>query len=388
MMNVDSSHDFDIAEIIYLKIKQIASYILNILGTLFIRFRKFLALPYCYFKFVDWKVCTASRYQVFKDFLYIFFKLKYYPENYGYCRFWEKERDEWKYYYGSNYDAYQSYKLEKEVQRKEYQILFEDKQVCQQLCDGAGLNMPKCVGVLYPSGDYRSKLASLFRDSDQEQLIIKPVLGQAGQGIFLARKEKDTIRLKTKKNEIGLDDLLLKERCVVQEVIELDERLSIISSAASLRLITFITKSDEIIIFSGELLMSVGDSYLSNWSAGGIQIGVHMETGMLMEIGSDKTGRLYKEHPTSKLIFKEFQIPKWKEILDFAIKVQATFPYYKLLGPDITLSKDGPILYEINATPDLASTEQVVGPLLANKRIRDEFRSYDLFINKYQKRLS
>ena len=60
------------------------------------RILRFIALPYCYFFLVNWKECTASRLQVLKDLLYIFFKLKYYPDNYSPCRFWEKDRKEWK----------------------------------------------------------------------------------------------------------------------------------------------------------------------------------------------------------------------------------------------------------------------------------------------------
>jgi len=52
-----------------------------------------------------------------------------------------------------------------------------------------------------------------------------------------------------------------------------------------------------------------------------------------------------------------------------------------MLGPDITLTCNGPILYEINATPDLSSTEQSCGPLLKNERILEEFKKYDLLIN-------
>lgn len=385
---MDMENGNDIAEILYLKLKQHIIAAFTIGGTFFVRFRKFLALPYCYFKFVNWEECTSSRYQVIKDFLYIFFWLKYYPENYSYCRFWEKDRDQWKYYYGSNYDAYQKYKLEKEVQRKEYQIIFSDKEVCQQMCDGTGLKMPRCVGVLDPSEDYRQKFESFFKSGAANQLIVKPARGSSGQGIVFAEYNGDKIHLKKKSHSFDLNSFVIKERCIVQEVVQLDERILMLTSAASFRIVTLLTKSNEILALSGEMLLAVDGGFLSNWSAGGITVGIDLDSGMLMEYGFDKLGLTYKKHPKTGVEFKEFKVPNWKEILTFAKKVQETFPYFKMLGPDIALSKEGPVLYEINATPDLASSEQVVGPYLSVKRIREEFGKYNLLINKYQKHLT
>ena len=378
----------DLAEKMYFKLQNAYYFAVNIAGTLFIRFRKFLALPYCYFKFVNWKECTASRYQVVKDFIYIFFRLKYFPENYGYCRLWEKNREDWKYYYGSNYDAYQKYRLEKEVQKKEYQIIFNDKEVCQQLCSGTGLKMPECIGVLRPSDNLRIHLEDYFSSRLANKMIIKPACGAGGKGIIIASKENSAIKLvDSKKKRIDIDSFIINERYIVQEVVTLDERILELTSAASFRLVTLLTKSNEILVLSGEMLVAVDGGYLSNWSAGGITIGIRLESGMLMDYGFDKSGLKYRKHPVTGIIFNEFQVPNWHTILEFAKKVQATFPYFKMLGPDIGLSKEGPVLYEINATPDLASSEQVVGPYLANERIRKEFARYDLLINKYQKTL-
>ena len=83
------------------------------------RFLRFLALPYCFSK-VNWKECTKTKTQVAFDFLYIFFRLKYFPDNYSPCRLWEKNRAEWAYYYGSNYDPYQRRQLRKVVQPAAY----------------------------------------------------------------------------------------------------------------------------------------------------------------------------------------------------------------------------------------------------------------------------
>ena len=53
---------------------------------------------------VNWDECDRNKILVCYDHLYIFFALKYFPDNYTSCRLWEKPRSEWKYYYGRGYD--------------------------------------------------------------------------------------------------------------------------------------------------------------------------------------------------------------------------------------------------------------------------------------------
>jgi len=316
---------------------------------------------------------------VILDFLYIFFKLKYYPENYGYCRLWEKDRDSWKYYYGSNYDAYQSYKLGKEVQRKEYQILFKDKEVCHKMCTGAGLRVPHIYGALDPNEDYISKLRDLT--SHHEKLVIKPVIGHGGHGVQLVKNINGSILLGDSINSYNLEDLVLTERHLIQEFIEQDDRLSILTSSASIRIITLYTRSGEVLVINSEINTAVDNNIISNWSAGGVAISIDIKSGRLHETGFDKQGHMHYEHPTSNIKFSDYVIPDWSEIVEFAINIQKAFPYYRILGPDITLSHYGPMLYEINATPDLAGSEQSNGPLLANEEVLHEFMQYDLLIN-------
>ena len=384
-MNIyNNQDDF---ETLYFKSKLFLDKYSRIFSTFLIRIRKFLMLPYCYFKFVNWNECKTSRIQVIYDLLYIFFKLKYYPENYGYCRLWEKDRSEWKYYYGSNYDAYQKYKLEKEIAKKEYEIVFEDKEVCQQVCEACNLNIPKCVGFLAPDDNILGKLNEFFQTTKKNRLIVKPVRGRGGRDILLAKRNDDSIKIYRMKTELNNEKISLKERCIVQEYIEQDKELTRLTTSASIRMTTFYSKSNEILLIGGEVLTAVDSDYLSNWSAGGVTISVDLETGRLHEKGYDKNGREYRTHPSSNIVFKDYVMPRWDEIKAFAIKIQTSCPYYRMLGPDITLTKDGPILYEINATPDLSSTEQSCGPLLRNKRLLKEFNEYDLLISKAQKDL-
>lgn len=383
---MDSNKIGNIIELIYLSFKKYLYLAPNYLEPYFRRFIRFLALPYYFFIKINWEECTVPKIQVVKDLLYIFFYLKYYPDNYSACRLYEKERRLWHYYYGSNYDPYQRITLRK-IQPKEYEILFEDKEVCMQLCSGLNLPLPKTFGVVDPKGSYRDDLIRMINSNDQKEIIVKPVRGSAGRGIVKVCNINGNIMIKYKDKETNIESYVLNERSLVQEVVSQDPRVAKISEVSinTIRILTLLTKFNDVLILGSTMRFGVGNSYIDNWSAGGVAVGVNVNNGTLKDIAYDKHGNQYFVHPVSKVVFHGFVIPQWNEVSGLAKKVQSQFPYYKLLGLDVAITSDGPVIIEINAFPDFVFQEQTSGPLLADKNNLNEFNNYNLLINKYQK---
>jgi hypothetical protein len=349
---------------------------------------RFLALPYAYFFLVNWKECTVSPVQVFKDFLYIFFVLKDYPNYYTVFRFWEKDRSEWKYYYGSNYNPYQKARLRKEVQRKEYQILFDDKYVCHQLCSRANFPLPEFIGYLEPTDDIQSIITKLFVDSPNRKLIIKNSRGKGGKDIFLVSKLNGLIRISDGKQEISLDDFQLKYPSIIQEQITQHPELNRISkSVNTVRIETLLTREKEVILLGAFIRFGLNNHFLDNQCVGGLSVGVDLDKGALYESAMNSKGEKFYQHPDSGFKFHGYVIPFWKEIVELSKRVQSYFSYYKLVGSDIAVSPDGPVLIEINAIPDHAGLEMDYGPVLKDERVWKEFMKYDLLINKLSRKL-
>lgn len=350
---------------------------------------RFLALPYCYIKLVNWEECSTSKYQVLKDLFYIFSKLKYFPDNYSPCRFWEKKRSLWSYYYGSSYNPLQRAKLRKEVQRFEYINIFNDKEVCELLARGMGVTLPLYYGIVSPEGYYKDLIKEILRTNGGKSIIIKPVKGSAGRGIVVAYAKQDKVYIKTGNVERNIDEFKLLERAIIQEVIQQDDTIANISSSSvnTIRTVTLYTNSNDAIVISATMRFGVGAAYVDNWSAGGVAVGVDCKAGKLMEVAYDKKGRQYLMHPGSKFLFNGFQIPRWSEVVSMSVEVQKKCPFFKLLGLDIAITNNGPVLIEINPDPDLIFQEQTAGPLLRDDKVLEEFYKYDLLINKFQKAL-
>lgn len=352
---------------------------------------RFVALPYCLFFLVNWKDCARSAIGVVADLLYIFFRLKYYPDNYSPCRLAEKPREAWSYYYGSTYNPHPRKRLRKEVQPYEYQVIFNDKAVSELLCRGVGLSLPRYFGEIEPVEQYARKIDAIFAANESlKKIIIKPVLGHAGRGIEVAYRSGSQIVVKTGAGVVPLQDYRLQGRAIVQEYIQQHPRIAEIASSSvnTIRLVTLCTKSGEVILVSAAMRFGVGNAHVDNWSSGGIAVGVDHHTGRLMEVAFDKHGNRFRVHPDTQQAFLGFQLPFWEETVEIATRLQTAINVYKLIGVDVAITPDGPILIEMNANPDIVFQEQTAGPLLQDRRVLQAFFEYGLLYNDAQLRLA
>lgn len=376
-------------ENIYIKLLSIVNSIIVLSIPYFRRVLRFLALPYCFFKLINWNECTVPRFQVIKDLLYIFFILKYFPDNYSLCRLWEKERSEWIFYYGSIYDPYQRGRLRKHVQKKEYEIVFKNKDICHKLCQASNLPVPKQYGLIEPLGDYKKTIREIFEENKLEKVIIKPVEGRGGKGILLAYlvddpgPENQQIMIQDGSERIMLKNFVLTQTATIQHFLNQDSSLSVIApSVNTLRVVTLYTVDNQVLVVGALMRFGKDNAYVDNTSRGGVAVGVNLESGTLKCVGYDLMSRKYYTHPTSKFIFEDHKIPHWDDALLLARKTQNEFSFYKLLGIDIAITADGPVIVEINGAYDNVGFEQKCGPILSDSRVRHEFKRHNLLINR------
>ncbi|MCR8915811.1 hypothetical protein FDP08_03460 [Marinobacter panjinensis] len=351
------------------------------------RFLRFLALPYCFSK-VNWKECTKSKTQVAFDFLFIFFRLKYYPDNYSPCRLWEKSKSEWVYYYGSNYDPYQRRQLRKSVQPRAYEIVFQDKVLSEMLCTAKNIATPEIIRIV-KEGENIERVAQELAKRELRNLIFKPRSGKGGGGITCTQFEDGEVNAIQKGLVVPLGGIKAESELIVQEFITQHKDMSRISeSTNTIRAVTIKKINGEILIVGTYARFGVGTSKVDNLSQGGICVSVDIDTGKLAQSGFDRMSQVFQEHPTSRVQFAGYQLPQWERVIALAKEVQAAFEFYPLLGMDLAITEKGPVVIEINSGYDNVDLEQARGPILKNSEVCSAFKEYNLLINKYQKNLN
>lgn len=103
--------------------------------------------------------------------------------------------------------------------------------------------------------------------------------------------------------------------------------------------------------------MAVGDNHVvDNLHAGGIAAGIDLATGELgpaSNLGADVRLGWIEQHPDSGAPILGFRLPHWERMRPFVEHAHGGFADRVLIGWDIALTADGPILVEANGAPDL-----------------------------------
>lgn len=209
---------------------------------------------------------------------------------------------------------------------KNYHIISE-KQVLNLLSDG---NL-----IVKPSVDSGGgKGVSLFLDSDNEKEILKYI--QCCSDV------------------------------IVQKVARQHESMEAINATSlnTIRLVTFINK-DGIYILSAIARMGSNKSHLDNASSGGIFVGINND-GTLKSTAYNLKLNKFDKHPDSGIIFKDYNIPNFKECCDIVTSLAPKFyGFSRLISSDLAIGISGkPMLIEANMTFGGVNIPQIAnGPL-------------------------
>ena len=206
--------------------------------------------------------------------------------------------------------------------------------------------------------------------SDYEKVVVKPsVENGSGRGVELVTVKEKSVTKSFKKNYI------------VQKLIEQHPSLSAFneSSVNVVRVTTMFMGGDVFHLssafrFGGEGAFT--DNTVTKDGKGMTVVGID-EDGKLKEKGYFSCG-LSTEKSHSGITLKGYEIPKFKEMVDLAIKQHSRFPFIKVIGWDFTVDKDGNIItveYNIKA-PGVLYYQWVNGPLFGDrtKEILDEIK--------------
>ena len=187
---------------------------------------------------------------------------------------------------------------------------------------------------------------------DNNRFFAKPFDGSAGKGA----KIYDISNIQSA--PLLFKELVSSGGYVLEEIIEQCPEMSKFnqSSVNTVRIVLVRTVNDIEILFA-EIRCGRSGSIVDNGGSGGILIPCDINTGYLCKYGYDSSGLKFDRHPDSKIVFNNFQIPRWQDILCFSKELMCNMPNFRYVGLDIAISNNDLVLVEINSTPLLGGLQ-------------------------------
>ena len=142
---------------------------------------------------------------------------------------------------------------------------------------------------------------------------------------------------------------------------------------STLRILTCLDEYGRPEVVAGVMRMAVGENHrVDNFHAGGIAASIDLATGRLgsaSNLGTDCSLGWIDRHPTSGARIAGRTVPGWKDACALAERAHAAFSDRAVIGWDIAVTDDGPVIVEGNAGPDLDIMQRAARSGMAGGRV-------------------
>ena len=163
---------------------------------------------------------------------------------------------------------------------------------------------------------------------------------------------------------------------IFQEKVKQHPELEKLSPASlnTIRFDTFIGDDGRIDVISGFLKMSTNDAVVDNVISGGCGVGIEADSGRLKRFGYSKIKlmgvEVLTEHPLTGIRFEGYPVPYFHEAKDLAAKAASFMPDLRLVGWDVGIGENGPVLIEGNSDYGINSNDLTYGGYMASETFR------------------
>ena len=247
----------------------------------------------------------------------------------------------------------------------DYTCILRDKELFATLLTEWGFETPHTVATVRTPDEAVSVTDMLC--SQGGTYFCKPLDGQCGGGVFrldtAVETDRNSIRDKLSQG------VYLVQTCVVQHPV-MDRIYD--KSVNTLRVLTVMNKeTGKAVPVAGEVRFGAHGSVVDNLAAGGVAVGLDLETGQLSEFGICKKGGAKRTpcHPDSQVRFADVRIPFVQDAVNLAGRLHEKLSSIRLIGWDIAITPNGPVFIEGNDNPEVSGLQTVNGGL--KKKIQD-----------------
>jgi glutathione synthase/RimK-type ligase-like ATP-grasp enzyme len=191
-------------------------------------------------------------------------------------------------------------------------------------------------------GDNKEEFCQFIKN--KKYIIVKPRSGTCGKGI-------EKINLTKFKADKLYNYLLENKLVIIEDVVSQHHVMNKLhpNSVNTIRVITILHNGITHVVAA---YMRIGNGkVVDNFNSGGMVVPVDVEEGIIKYPALDKAGHLYKQHPLTRVGIIGFKVPLWNKVLELVNEATKEIPELGIMGWDVAITKEGPLLIEANQYP-------------------------------------
>jgi alpha-L-glutamate ligase-like protein len=255
-----------------------------------------------------------------------------------------------------------NYRLINRLNPREFRNFANDKALCKKVLEDNNIPTPQTYCVIETMREIEAKLDTILH---LENLVVKPAMGNGGQGILILERLQENVW------QTPSGDVFSRKALVMHIANVLFGKFSSRLFDKVIIEYRLMPHSDfqaifkkgvpdfRIILLNAQPVMAMlrmpteESDGKANLHAGAIGLGVDLETGRLTRGYNQITDEMVSRHPDSKVLFEGMKLPEWEKTLEISIATAKVFPL-NYLGIDIVYDeKLGPMVIEINSRPGM-----------------------------------
>lgn len=242
------------------------------------------------------------------------------------------------------------------------QCVLADKQLFAERCAAAGLPHPKTIAIC-TRGEIR-----LLSDPAGQYLVAKPSDGEGGSGVRMLGPIADGGALLAR----GAELKRLARTVIIQPRVTVHPELADLALAAlpTVRIVTFCNEQGSPEVVSATFRCPTDPAAaIDNMKAGGLISSVDLDGGFLGVACLGYGGGDYECHPVTGSRIAGRTLPEWLAARALVERAHAqAFADYLLIGWDVALTAQGPVLIEGNGKPGVLMPQRAARRGLAQGR--------------------
>lgn len=217
-------------------------------------------------------------------------------------------------------------------------------------------------------------------------IVLKPVDGGGGSGIIIIEKIEGVYYINKKQADvttIAAQISKLKNYIVNRRVVQTGWAAQVNpDSLNTIRILTLFSKKEN----KAKILIAVHrfgtkkSVNVDNWSGGGINFNIDIESGVLSKGASYPKGNSMEwhiNHPDTGVQVEGMKVQNWEEIKEGILKLSNTHSFIPYIGWDVIPMENSYLILEANSNSDV-NLLQIHKGLLQSAENRELFKSYNV----------